>query len=275
MVHRFRWLLLVAMSAMGMTATAQQQTNDWTLQRCVQYALDHNLSIRQNVLNERLSRLTLQQSRLAQLPNANLNSGYGRSFGRSINPTTNQFIDGSYDFISLNGNADVLLFGWFRLRNTAAANGLFAKAAGADVEQLRDDVSLNVATGFLRAVLAKEQIRVNEKQVELSKAQLEQTRKFVTSGRLPELNNAQLESQLATDSSNLITAISDYNASILDLKALLNLDFAVPFDVHPPDVSMQEQIALTSMSPEEVYTKAYDQFGSIKSSRYKVEAATL
>ena len=69
--------------------------------------------------------------------------------------------------------------------------------------------------------MAKEQIVVNEKQVNLSIAQLQQTQKFAAVGRVPELNVAQLEAQLASDSSALISALSDYTASVLDLKAIL------------------------------------------------------
>lgn len=254
--------------------TSSAATDDvWTLQRCVQYAQEHNISIQQNVLNERLAKLTLQQSQLSQIPTVNASGSYGRSFGRSIDPTSNQFINADYDFMSLSGTANVLLFGWFQTRNTIAKNRLSLEAANADLDQLKDDVSLNVATGFLRALLAQEQIKVNEYQVSLSKAQLDQTRKFANAGRVPELNVAQLESQLATDSSNLIAAISDYNASVLDLKALLNLDFSVPFSVQPPEISIADQLSLSAMNPEQIYAEASKHFGSIRSSELKLQAA--
>jgi outer membrane protein len=269
----FLVILLYSVLLFGGRVSAQTTDSVWTLERCVQYALDHNISIQQNVLNERLAGLRLQQSRLSQLPNVSVSSSYGRSFGRSINPTTNQFVDGGYDFLSLGGNADVLLFGWFARRNTVAANELSVKATRAEVDQLRDDVSLNVATGFLRAVLAKEQIRVNERQVGLSEAQLDQTQKFVKAGRLPELNAAQLESQLATDSAGLITAIADYNAAVLDLKALLNLDFAKPFDVVAPEISPEGEMGLSPLAPEAIYMEAVRHFGSVRSARWRVEAA--
>lgn len=251
-----------------------QEGNSWTLQRSVQYALQHNISIQQNVLNERLAKLTLLQSQLSQLPNANASGNYGRSFGRSVDPTSNQFVSGSsYDFVSLGANVDVLVFGWFQKRNTISKNRYTAMAAQADLDQLRDDVSLNVATGYLRALLAHEQIGVSEKQVELSKAQLDQTRRFAEAGRLPELNVAQLEAQLAGDSSNLITAISDYNSSILDIKALLNLDFATEFVPVVPDVNISEQAFLTGVTPEQVYNEAVKRFGTVRSSQLKLAAA--
>jgi outer membrane protein len=179
----------------------------------------------------------------------------------------------SYDFLSVGGNADVLVFGWFQKRNTIAKNKLSHQAAQADLDQLKDDVSLNVATGYLRALLAQEQIRVSEKQVELSKAQLDQTRRFADAGRLPELNVAQMEAQLASDSANLITAISDYTAAILDIKALLNLSFGSVFNIEVPEVAMQEQVSIASMTPEQVYDEARRHLGSIRSSELKVEAA--
>ncbi len=236
----------------------------WTLERCIRYAQEHNISIQQQVLNERLSALLLQQSRYAQLPNVNASTAGGRSFGRSIDPTTNQFISASYNFMSLTGNADVLLFGWFQKRRQISQNKFSLDAAKADSDQLQNDVSLNVATGYLRALLAKEQIRINERQVELSHAQLQQTRHFADAGRVPELDVAQLESQTATDSSNLITAIADYNAALLDLKALLNLDFSEPFDVISPDVDVTGLPSVAQPDPETIYEVAAGRFGSVK-----------
>jgi outer membrane protein len=106
------------------TVSAKAQSEDvWSLQKTINYALDHNISIQQNELNKRLAKLTNLQNKLSQLPNVNSSAALGRSFGRSVDPTTNQFVQGtSYDFLSLSGNADVLLFGWFQKRNQISAS---------------------------------------------------------------------------------------------------------------------------------------------------------
>lgn len=266
-----RFSAIALLLLMCFSASAQKE---WTLQRSVDYAINHNISIQQNVLNKRLADLTLQQSQLSQLPSVNANGAFGRSYGRSVDPTTNQFVEGnSYDFLSLSGNANVLVFGWFQTRNTIASNKLKLAATKTDLDQLKNDVSLNVATGYLRALLAREQVRVSRKQVELSMAQLDQTRKFVDAGRLPELNAAQLEAQLAGDSSKLITAITDYNAAILDIKAILNLDFDVPYDLSIPNINMEQEVGLMDMNPEEIYLSAARNLGTIKSNQLRLEAA--
>src|SRR3954462_4625277 len=89
--------------------------NVWPLQRCVQYAIDHNISIKQDSLNARLAKYALLQSELSQLPNVSANGSYGRNFGRSINPTTNQFVDAGYNSVSATGNASALVFGWLQV----------------------------------------------------------------------------------------------------------------------------------------------------------------
>ncbi len=245
----------------------------WTLQRAVQYALDHNISIQQNELNRRLEKLTLQQNQLSQLPSVNLSTGYGRSFGRSIDPTSNQFVDGSsYDFMSISGNADVLLFGWFQRRNRIAQSKYNLKAAGKELEQIKNDISLNVATGYLRILLAKEQVKINEQQVALSKQQLGQTRSFADAGRVPELNVAQLEAQLASDSSNLISAITEYNSAILDIKAILNLDFQMPFEA-TVEQDITADFANAFINPEEIYLTAVKTMPAIYGAELRLAAA--
>lgn len=246
---------------------------NWTLQSAISYALAHNISIQQNILNERLALLNLRQSQYAQIPSLNITPTYGISKGRSIDPTTNQFVVGSYSYISAGASSNVLVFGWFQQRNTIEKNKFSWEASKADVDQLKNDVSLNVATGFLRVIMAREQIKVNEKQVSLSAAQLNQTKKFASVGRVPELNVAQLEAQLASDSSALISAISDYNASVLDIKALLNLDFDQPFNAIIPELPMEDRIALQTLNPDYIYNEATKNIPSVRSSDLKLKAA--
>ena len=270
-----RWFKIILSFSLLFQATArgQEAGNVWTLQGCVQFAIDHNISIKQDSITAKGSRYSLLQSQLAQLPTVSATGSYGRSFGRSINPTTNQFVEGDYNFLSASGNANVLLFGWLQVRNTIARNKYNLEASLADLDQLKDDISLNVANSFLVALLAKEQINISKNQVDVSLAQLSQTKSFADAGRLPELNVAQLESQVATDSANLINSIASYNSSILDLKALLNIDLATPFEIKVPDVEVGEELMVSAMQPEDIFDKARTHFGSVKGSKLRVSAA--
>lgn len=254
-------------------STLSAQDSLWTLERSIHYALEQNIDIRQNVLNERLAALQLTQNKWSQLPTVSLSGNIGRSFGRSIDPTSNQFIDAGYNFVGLSGNADVLLFGWFQKRNSISGDKLAWQAAKADYEQLQDDVSLNVATAFLRILLAKEQITVAEGQLQVSNKQLVQTQDFVRSGRAPELDLAQMQAQVANDSANYFTAMGTYYQSLLDMKALMNLDMADPFYPVAPKVDEVSVVELAVHTPEEIYASARTHFGNIKSGELQKQAA--
>jgi len=255
------------------SAAAVAQETSWTLERTIQYAQDHNLDIKQNVLNERLAALQLEQSRLSQIPNASVNTNVGRSYGRSVDPTTNLFINQGYSFFGLNGSVDVLLFGWFQKRNTISQNSLLNKAATADLDQLKDDVSLNVATAFLRILMAREQINIQTGQLQYSNKQREQTAAFVQAGRSPDLDLAQMEAQVATDSSAYYTAVSNYQQAILDIKAILNFEIAAPFEAVAPDVEKVELGDIAALNPEDIFLQAQDHFGSIRGGQLKLDAA--
>src|SRR5690606_1738049 len=83
----------------------------------------------------------------------------------------------------------------------------------------------------------------------------------------------QLEAQLANDSATLINNIASYNSTILDIKALLNLDFETPFAIEEPEVTVADQVFLDQMSAEYVYEEALKHFGTIKSSEMNLLAA--
>jgi outer membrane protein len=272
---RFFTALAASLSLFSYTCIAQQKSPDsgWPLQRCIQYAVAHNIAIRQDSLTARLARHTLDQSRLSQLPAVNVNGTFGRNFGRSINPITNQFVEASFDYLGPSGSSSVLLYGWNQVRNTIARNRYSLEASLLDLGQRRNDISLNVANGYLIALQAQEQINVSTKQVQLSQAQLEQTRAFADAGRLPELNVAQLESQVASDSANLINAIANYNSAVLDLKTLLNLEFSEQFTIKAPAVSDDDQLLVLKVTPEEVFQAARSNYASVKSSQLRVKAA--
>jgi outer membrane protein len=228
----------------------------WDLRKCVDYALKNNITIRQQDVQARLSALTYQQSKLALYPTANINNSGGYQFGRSIDPTSNQFTTQQILFAnhSLSLGADI--FNWFSKRNTLAANKYTSEAAEAAVDKAKNDVALNVANAYLQVLLNAEQIKISEVQVKQSIDQVGLTQKQVDAGALPELNLLELQTQLANDSTTLITAQSNYTLSVLQLKALLYVDAAQPFEVDIPNVESIPVDPIAELQPDEVYKLA-------------------
>ncbi len=240
---------------------AFSQKDTWDLQRCVDYALSHNISVRQSDVQERLSAIQLKQSKAMQIPTLNLNSQAGENFGRYINPTTNQFATNKSFSQTLSLQSGITLFNFFNQQHSIKSAEAQDEANKYDIERAKNDVALNVAAAYLQYLLSLEQVNIAKGQIALSQQQLNLTNKQVAAGSLPELNSAQLESQLATDSSTFITNKATMNQNKLQLLALLNLSADADFNVSLPDLENIPLEPLSEMQPQDIYrTALFNQF---------------
>jgi outer membrane protein len=260
-------LILIAQSAYT------QNIEKWDIRRCVEFAVKNNISVRQADLEIRFSKLDFDQSKLSLYPQANFSTNVGYSSGRNQDPTSFSLITTGYTFNNVNLQASMDIFNWFNKKNTMASRELTVKASEAGAEKARNDISLNVAVAYLQVLLAREQAELVLSQVAQTKSQLESTRKQVDAGKLPELNAANLESTLASDSSNLISAQTSASQMLLQLKALLNLDAATPFDIEVPPVDRIPVEDLASLQPDAVYALAVKSFPQQKKDNFNVAAA--
>lgn len=256
-----------------LTCSASWAQEKWDLQQCVDYALAHNISVRQADLQTRFAGLDYQQSKMAQQPGANFSTSAGYSSGRNQDPTTFSLITTGYVFNNYSLQASIDLFNWFTKKNTVAVKDLNLKATEEGLQKAKDDVALNVAVAYLQVLLGREQINLARTKIIQTKAQLESTRKQVDAGKLPELNAVNLESLLATDSSSLITAETAAQQSLLQMKALLNLSADALFDIETPPVDMIPVENLADLQPDAVYNLAVNNMPQQKVDELNLQAA--
>ncbi len=245
----------------------------WDLRKSVAYAVANNISIKQSQVQQRLSEIQYLLSKAAALPTLNSGNNGGFQLGRSIDPVTNQFTNQQIGFISTQLQGGITLFNWFTIKNTTAAARLTADANRQVTEKLKDDISLNVANAYLTALLSGEQIKIAEATVAQTKQQLNDTRKRVNAGALPELNAVQLVAQLATDSATLVTAQNTRQLNLLQLKALLYLDPAAPFDIDAPPVESIPVESFAELQPDLVYRMAVQIQPQLIANDLKLKAA--
>lgn len=247
-------LALIFLFANPVAVNAQ---DTWTLQRAVDYALANNITIRQQEVQKRLAELTLKQSQLAQVPTVNLGFDGGLGSGRNIDPISNAFVTQSYFNFGAGASIGATLFNWFYQRNTISANKYQSNAQSFLLDKARNDVAFNIASAFLQILLNNEQVHISEVQVKLTLSQLENTKKLVIAGSVPESNQADLESKLASDSVQLVNAQNQVILSTLQIKALLNLGFDVPFVPQiPENIASIPLPRLSEVDPEMVYSAA-------------------
>ena len=245
----------------------------WGLEKCVAYAMANNISVKQADIQARIAALTLELNRAGQLPNLIFGANAGYNFGRSINPATNQFQNNTVFFNDFQLQTNVNLFNWFSQRHLVEASKLDLKASNAAIDKAANDIALNVAVAYLQTLLAHEQIGISEVQIKQTFSQTDQVRKRVNAGALPELNLIEVQAQLARDSATYITAVSTYQQNLIQLKALLNLDMAIPFDIEKPNVTSIPVESLADLQPAAVYQEALTNQPLQKVNQYRYDAA--
>lgn len=239
----------------SLTVSAQTPKK-WNLLQCIQYAMDNNLLVKQAQIQTRLNELIVKQSKLSKYPNITYGGNVAFSSGRNQDPTSFSLITKSYLSSSMTLQTGVELFNWYSKRNTIAANVIEVDAAKAAVEKQRNDIALIVANSYLQILLAKEQHRIAQVQLQQSQSQLANIRKLVKAGALPELNAAELEAQVATDSANVISARGNIDIDFFFLKTYMNIDASQPIDIEDPPAGNIPVENIVNLQPEYVYSLA-------------------
>jgi outer membrane protein len=247
--------LLLTLSLLTLFRTGYAQ-DKWDLRKCVDYAIANNISVKQADVQARIARLTMSQSQLSQIPTLSFGSQLGTNSGNSLNQTSYTINTTTFLFNQFSLQSSVSVFNGLYLRHLIEANRYAWQAALANSDKTKNDITLNVANAYLQVLLAKEQTETSQLQLRLSQNQLEITNKQVRAGTLPELNAAELESQVAQDSATYINSQGNVVQTVLTLKAYMDLDAGVPFEVYAPPVEDIPIEQIADLQPEAVYALA-------------------
>ena len=266
---------LCCLSAIHAQLSPQSQTSQkpWTLEECVQYAIDHNITIKQIRLQQENAEINLNTSQMSRLPNLNANAGQNWNFGYSPGRSglyESQNISASN--LSIGGS--VPLFTGFRINNEIARDQLELKVAMESLEKAKEDLSLTIASLFLQALFNKELLKVNEEQLNLSQAQITKTQILVETGKVPKSQLYDIESQVAKDEVSVIQAKNNLALSLLDLKQSLELENENDFDIYAPEITDVISEYMSSVQPPQIiFDNAMNIKPVIKGQEYKVESA--
>ena len=263
-------MLFVVLSWTGLSLSAQEP---WSLEVCVQYAMENNIQIKQSVLNTEYNQNLLKQSKLGQIPSLSGNGNYNYSWGRVLDETTYRYSDNqSINSINLGISSTTNLFSGLRVRNTILQNELNLMASYEDVEKVKNDISLIIASAYLTIMFNRELLAVTESQLEITGQQVNRTLKMVDAGKLARGNLLELQAQYASEELNQVNAENQLAISLLDLQQILDLPIDTAFDVVIPVLSDPDEDPLM-MNALEVYRIAELEMPEIKSAVLGLESA--
>jgi outer membrane protein len=261
-------LLLLALLITGFS---QAQTQVWSLEKCVDYALSNNIQVKKQMLTVKASEVDLQQSKMNIYPGVNGSTGYSKSF-KTVNQFTNQFYDGGQVSMSLSGN--VTLFNGFQLMNAIKQSAVNLKASKFDQDKLMDDISLNIATQYLSILFFKEQLNNAESQLDITKQQAKRMGQMVDAGTKAEGDLLNIEAQVAAEELLVVNAKSNLDLGYLTLYQLLDVPESERFLIDVPNLQVLNQSALQA-TPGSIYEIALTNQPAIKSADLRVQSAAL
>lgn len=242
----------------------------WPLEKCISYAFENNLTIKQSQLNVLSSEDTYKQSKLNLIPS--LNSSFGQNFGwgRSPDPQTNIYSNKQTQQSFFSINSEVTLFNGLQQINNIRQKQFDYLAKKYDSDKIRDDISLNIAAGYLSILFNIELANNAQRQVDISKEQVERTKKQVDAGAVARGSLYDIQAQEANDETNLVTAKNNLMLAYIDLKQMLDIPADTKFDIEKPDLQI---IAVpTLLPPKMIYDKSVTIMPQIKSAEYKVQS---
>lgn len=265
--------LLTIFILLSFSIAGQAQEN-WSLQRCIEHALENNLTIEQAELVVQNADISITQAKHNRYPTLNASTSLNNNFGRSIDPVTNDFITQSFLSNNVGLQTGVTLFNGFRIANSLKQARVDQNASQYDLDQSKRDIALAVANNYLTGLFADENLAIAQSQLETSKEQLSQTEKLINAGVRPANESLDILAQIANNEQQVIAAENSKVIALLGLKRLLRLEPEVSMILEvPTDVNVESDPDLLTFA--DVYRSALQSQSNVKAGDSRIESARI
>lgn len=264
-------LLLVLLLGGGVAMSQTKTQKVWTLEECIEYALEKSLEVQGGRLQERSAELTFEQSKWQYAPSINASAGLGYNFGRAIDYGTNSV---SSDLQSTNFSiqASLTLFEGLGHYRTIQANRIARDVERASNESMRQTIELNVVSAYLQILYQNELLESQRQQRELTEQQLSIAREQANVGAIPRGSLLDIEAQLATENQRVVeteNAIQLANIQLMQILDLRDENFAVV----RPTISADNLPQLPQKTLQELYDEARQHYAPIREAELRKNLA--
>lgn len=268
-------IMIVCMAVFAVSAQAQE---GWTLRQCIDYAIEHNISIRQSENEAEQNAINVNTAKWARLPNLNGSAGQSWNWGRTQTAIKDEntgdystvYVNTSSNSTNMSVSTSIPIFTGLEIPNQYALAKLNLKAAMADLEKAKEDISINIASAYLQVLFDQELYQVALGQVALSKEQFARISRLAELGKASPAEVAEAKARVAQDEMNAVQADNNYKLALLDLSQLIELETPEGFRLSAPAVAL-ELAPLTP--PDEVYQTALATKAAVQAAKYRLEGS--
>ncbi|BFK06612.1 TolC family protein [Parabacteroides goldsteinii] len=253
----------------------------WTLRNCIDYALEHNITIRRNRINVESTQEDVKTAKADFLPS--LSGNISQRIVNRPNSASGTIISGdnittSESKTSYNGSygidANWTVYNGSKRVNTLKQQQLNSRIAELTVDESENSIEENITQLYVQILYSAEAVKVNESTLEVSRKEFERGQELFNAGSIASSDLAQLEAQVSNDNYQLVTSQTTLQNYKLQLKQLLELDGDFEMDLFLPPLD-DSSVLIPLPTKDDVYQTALNLRPEIESSKLNIEASDM
>lgn len=207
-----------------------------SLDDCVRLVVGRSNDLKKSKLDIQKTNIYFQQVQTSIFPSLNLAFSPNFNLGRSIDPYTNQFVERNVFASNIGISSNIMVFNGLQQQYAIEQTNINHKISELSYHLAKNKLISDVYQAYLRVLLAKEYIRIGEKQLKLLNEQKEIIKAQIAAGILTDLDLLNIETQMNLDDINLLNNKNNLQIALIALKQLLNLPNFSQIDVQLIDI---------------------------------------
>lgn len=260
---------IVSAVCLSLCSLAFCQERSLTLAESINIALENNLDLQGAELNRNRAKINYNEAKWNIAPAVNGNYNIGLSNGRSIDPYTNAYINRELTFSNAGLRLDAVVFNGFQLLNRIRLNKLNFEASKMEVEEAKQNLTLNVTLAYLQVLNNRDLVQLAENRLATTREQLNRLETLYKEEVGNPADYTDIRGQIALDRTGVIQAENALQESLLNLVQLMNVDY----EVSPEGLDLLVDVEEYPFSAEEVYLQALENLPTFKARELRIEAA--
>ena len=263
---------VIALAVLLLFTIEARSQKIWTLEDCINYALENNLDIQKQIQSVESNKANLTQSAIGLLPSLNANGTNYWNFGQTIDQYTKTFATTTVRSNNFYISSDLVLFNGLQKLNTLKQNKIMVLASQYDLDVIKNSISLSVAGYYLDILFNSELLDVANQQLAITKQQVERMQKMVDAGSSARGDLLNIQAQKASEELTQVQTVNTLNISYLSLEQLIDMPVTKDFRVEKPNLKAVEA-PKQPVTPEVIYDHAIKTRPEIRAAELRVDAA--
>lgn len=244
------------------------QSEPFSLEDCIEYALENSTDIERSQNSVQLQGAYLEQSKASRLPNLQIGVKQQFTSTGNYNNINGEWNRNSNSTLNAALTSQVTLYNGAKIKNTILQNSINLESAELNIQTEKELISLNILSFYINALLAQENLRNSQLQLEATQKQLTYAQARSEAGVISRSDLLYIKSQLASDKT------SNMRIALVSLMQIMNMPVSDNFSIQHPDIEniINKKI---ETNPETVYNVALGIQPSIQTANLNVKSAEI